>query len=130
MGQLRKHRALITEPLWNRSLNGKVVICFKSWGKYASVILFNRLTEGSEPGETLSFEFPWSQLASYLQRERQHQLAGGACGANRAVRRTRRSILPIAFLGNAEVIRITLGTLKSASRVRQNAFRRRGQSPL
>src|SRR5438309_3838354 len=42
------------------------------------------------------------------------------CRANRAARR-RRSTLPVSFLGNAETIRITLGTLKSAKRVRQNA---------
>jgi|SRR6266567_4885113 len=38
--------------------------------------------------------------------------------ANSAAR-LRRSILPIAFLGIAETIRITLGTLKSARRARQ-----------
>jgi len=52
------------------------------------------------------------------------------CRANKAAS-ARRSILPVSFLGNAEAIRITLGTLKSAKRVRQNACSRSAsESPL
>ena len=52
------------------------------------------------------------------------------CRANKAAS-ARRSILPVSFLGNAEVIQITLGTLKSAKRVRQNAFSRSAsESPV
>jgi len=52
------------------------------------------------------------------------------CRANKAAS-ARRSILPVSFLGNAEAIRITLGTLKSAKRVRQNACSRSASvSPL